>query len=439
MTPATLNLQLLAAAVKAIPADDLSAIRSNAAESFARTNFPTQKDEDWKYTNLSAAADLSNAWLTESTDSEQMVPSLESQDSAISELKSDIDAHWLVIRNGEIDAASFEDLSSRIGGDVAISRLSDGVADGEIHIDDPLSAFNAALLHDGLSVNVGVDAQLTKPLGILYFDDGTARLSQSRLIINCARDSRIGVVECALSAGDAQFANHVGQVDLAAGAQLDYVRIQQRDHAHHGINRLSATVGENAILNHSAFDFGNAVSRNDVVVRISGAGADANLHGLYLADQQQHIDNHLSVIHDVGPATSLQNYRGILTGRSRCVFNGKAKVMHGADGTDANQANHNLLLSDKAEIDTKPELEIYADDVKCSHGATVGQLDEASIFYLRSRGLSLSDARQVLTRAFATQILTDLSLEECRTYVSAALERRLARLIESDNSAGIEQ
>jgi Fe-S cluster assembly protein SufD len=228
----------------------------------------------------------------------------------------------------------------------------------------------------------------------------------------------------------------VGQVDLAPSSRLDYVRIQQRDSAHLGTNRLTARLEQNANFHHCAFDFGSAMSRNEIVATIAGPGAEANLHGLYLSDRQQHIDNHLAVIHDVGPANSLQDYRGILTGRSRCVFNGKAKVMQGADGTDANQSNHNLLLSDTAEIDTKPELEIYADDVKCSHGATVGQLDENAIFYLRSRGLSRNDARQILTRAFATKVLKNLPVDESRAYVSKALEQRLTALTDDISAHG---
>ena len=141
----------------------------------------------------------------------------------------------------------------------------------------------------------------------------------------------------------------------------------------------------------------------------------------------------MQVIHGVGPATSSQVYRGILSGRSRCVFNGKAVVLAGADGTDANQSNHNLLLSEKAEIDTKPELEIYADDVKCSHGATVGQLDEAALFYMRSRGLAEDDAKRALTRAFASGMLSALAIDECNDYISNAIDQRLDELISEEN------
>jgi Fe-S cluster assembly protein SufD len=181
-------------------------------------------------------------------------------------------------------------------------------------------------------------------------------------------------------------------------------------------------------LHHSAFDLGGGLIRNDVDVDIAEPGASVELYGLYLASGRQHIDNHTRVDHRVGPATSAEEYRGILSDRSRCVFNGKAIVHRGADGTDARQANHNLLLSDKAEIDTKPELEIYADDVKCSHGATVGQLDKTALFYLRSRGLDRDEAAQVLTRAFAATIVGKSTVQAVRSHAESLIDLRLQTL-----------
>ncbi len=211
------------------------------------------------------------------------------------------------------------------------------------------------------------------------------------------------------------------------------MRIQQRQKDHLNVNRLSAILGKDAVLDYNNFEFGGGLARNDIVADIAAAGASVRLRGLYLASGQQHIDNHTRVDHRVGPATSEEEYRGILNGRARCVFNGKAVVHDGADGTDADQSNHNLLLSDKAEIDTKPELEIYADDVKCSHGATVGQLDKSALFYLRSRGLDKDEATQVLTRAFASAILSKLAIEECRDYLATALDKQLDALIDEES------
>jgi Fe-S cluster assembly protein SufD len=165
-------------------------------------------------------------------------------------------------------------------------------------------------------------------------------------------------------------------------------------------------------------------------VSIDQPGATAEFGGLYLVGDGQHVDNHTRVDHRVGPAVSRQEYRGILTGKARGVWNGKAIVHEGADGTDAEQSNHNLLLSQSAEINAKPELEIYADDVKCSHGTTVGQLDETALFYLRTRGLDRNEARQVLTRAFALAIVSRAPIEQIENFLLEQIDTRLRTLLE---------
>jgi Fe-S cluster assembly protein SufD len=168
--------------------------------------------------------------------------------------------------------------------------------------------------------------------------------------------------------------------------------------------------------------------RNDLQIEIDGPDADARFCGLYLVEDGQHVDNHTRVDHRIGPARSEQEYRGILHGKSRAIWNGKAVVHAGADGTDADQANHNLLLGERCEIDTKPELEIYADDVKCSHGTTVGQLDAAALFYLRSRGIDEAGARQLLTRAFAESIVSKAPIEELHGQLTDRIAAKLARM-----------
>ncbi len=210
------------------------------------------------------------------------------------------------------------------------------------------------------------------------------------------------------------------------------MRLQQRGLEHVQTASTTVSVGRDARFASASFDLGGSLVRNDLIIDITHPGADVSFDGLYLAGDRQHIDNHTRVDHRVGPATSRQEYRGILNGKCRCVWNGKAIVHEGADGTDADQANHNLLLSERAEIDAKPELEIYTDDVKCSHGTTVGQLDETALFYLRSRGLDKRRAIQVLTHAFAAGLVSRVPVEAARDTVSSLMEKRLAELIHSD-------
>jgi Fe-S cluster assembly protein SufD len=438
MSASSVHKDLLAAAANALPPGKLSAIRSAALSSFCANGFPTSKDEDWRYTSLAHAVDVTNNWLKEGV--EKSSPEVDQRGQADERLAiaiaitSQVDACWLIVRNGVVDRESFAGAQSYYGPGMEISRLVDGLQGDSIAIDDGLSAFNATLLQDGLHIRISKDFCADKPLGILFTNDATSGLSQERVIVDAGDNSHARIFTCTTSAGAGKyFSNSVTQISLAAGAQLDYVQFQQRDQTHLGVSKISAQLQRDAVFNHNAFDLGSEMARNDVVIDIAGPGASANLHGLYLATGKQHIDNHVQVTHGVGPATSSQVYRGILSGRSRCVFNGKAVVLAGADGTDANQSNHNLLLSEKAEIDTKPELEIYADDVKCSHGATVGQLDEAALFYLRSRGLAEDDAKRALTRAFASGMLSALVIDECRDYISNAIDQRLDELISEDS------
>ena len=424
MSAIALQQDLLEAAVSALPPDELSAVRDAAVATFVANGFPTTKHEDWKYTNLSAAAELSNSWFENNTARVKPV----AVDNAIT---AQVDAHWITIKNGIVDPESLRKLDALQDSGITISRLADGVDAGSIAVDDPMSAFNAALLQDGLYIKAADDRALDKPIGLLLIDDGSVAVSQVRVLLEIGANATLRVVECALSAGvEPQFANAVTQAMLGDEARLDFVRLQQRQKNHLSVNRFSARLERDAVLNYNNFDFGGDLARNDIIADIVAAGASVILRGLYLAAGKQHIDNHTRVDHRVGPATSSEEYRGILNGRARCVFNGKAIVHVGADGTDADQSNHNLLLSDKAEIDTKPELEIYADDVKCSHGATVGQLDKSALFYLRSRGLDRDEATQVLTRAFASAILGKLAIEECYEYLATAMDRQLDALID---------
>lgn len=432
MNVSALDQELFAAVIHAMPSDELSPVRNQAANQFSSLGFPTTRDEDWKYTNLSAAAEISNAWLRNRMDAAAATPSLPPPEVARPEILNQMDAHWLIIRNGSIDSSSLAELQNSLGPDIEFSKLSEQTDSTSINIDDPMSAMNAALLIDGLRLQVGANVEVSKPLGILQIDDPSQQASQIRIVIDLGENSRLQVIECALSADSGmQFSNAVTEASLARAATLEFVRIQTRSEQHIGVNRLIASLARDATLRHNAFDFGGALTRNDISVNIAGENAAAHLHGLYLASGKQHIDNHTRVEHRVGPAISNEEYRGVLNGRSRGVFNGQAVVFEGADGTDANQANHNLLLSDHAEIDTKPELEIYADDVKCSHGATVGQLDESSLFYLRSRGLDQDTARHLLTQAFAAGILAKLAVEESRNYLVDILDRRLSEVLDA--------
>ncbi len=423
--------ELVEAAVNRLPVDALTPARKAALAQFVTSGFPSIKDEDWKYTNLAAAVEVSNAFLSDDSESESKAGWTTEAKQAIDDVVEGIDANWIIIANGVTALETIANAAALEPQGIYIAKLSSGRAGSAIISDDPMTSFNTALLQDGLQVRIRASAYESKPLGFLFFDNvANGGLSQARIIVDVEPEANIEIVEAHVSIGnDSQFANTVVQLNIEERARVDYVRIQDRAIKHMQVGKLIVELHKDAVFDYASFDFGGALVRNDIAVDIVEAGATASLHGLYLAGAKQHIDNHTRIDHRVGPAVSREEYRGILSGRARCVFNGKAIVHDGADGTDAEQSNHNLLLSETAEIDTKPELEIYADDVKCAHGATVGQLDKSALFYLRTRGLDEDEAAQLLTRAFAARILTASPVESTHAYIATKTDQRLDALI----------
>lgn len=373
---------------------------------------PTTRDEDWKYTDLARVRDLSTRWLDEGAKTGDFALAAE-----IERITASIDADWLVIANGSLQT------TTQLDG-VRVERLDHAPA-----ADDALTELNAALLKDG--VRIAIDGAPEKPVGMLVIDDTDGvSVSQAYVEIEFTAGTKAGIIEYHASRGDAEhYANTVVSIVVGDGATARHVRVQDRALTHMQTGRTSVVAGRDSRFASAAFDLGGGLIRNDLVINIANPGAESVCDGLYLAGDGQHIDNHTRVDHRVGPAKSRLEYRGILNGKCRCVWNGKAIVHEGADGTDADQANHNLLLSDKAEIDAKPELEIYTDDVKCSHGTTVGQLDETAIFYLRSRGLDLQRATQVLTHAFAAGLVSHAPVAAARDAIMTLVEARLGKLI----------
>lgn len=427
MKAGSLNYDVLKDVVRQLPDNGLSAVREAALLHFGEHGLPTLRDEDWKYTDLAPLIDISNRWLGAGGQQRQVSAERETVEA----ITRSIDANWIVIANGHIHEQAFETVLSDA---ISVSRISD--APSQVTLSRPLSDLNAALLQDGLRIRVS--ACEDKPIGILIFDgpDADVGVTQNRIEIDVATGGAADFIEYHVSRGDGDhYANSVLTMTIGDDAAVNHVRIQDRALHHVQTSRTSVFPGRNAVLRMSGFDLGGRLVRNDVDIDLNSPGAEVTFDGLYLAGDGQHIDNHTRVDHRVGPATSSQEYRGILNGKCRCVWNGKAIVHKGADGTDAQQANHNLLMSEKAEIDAKPELEIYAEDVKCAHGTTVGQLDETALFYLRSRGLDKRHATQVLTHAFAADLVRRLPVKAAMDGISSIVEARLAKLIEADDVA----
>jgi Fe-S cluster assembly protein SufD len=392
--------------------------RRAGLEQFAAAGFPGRRDEDWKYTDLRRVTRRSFATAVRAP---AEVPAIEG-----------FDCPTLLFVNGRFAG------SSRLPEGAALQPLSEAMAAGHPAcrellgtIADParhrFAALSTALFTDGVLVELAPGSALAEPLRLVFIAGGgeSPVLACPRVLVHAGANSAATLVEHYLSAPGEALELAVTELALGPGARLEHYRLQEASVECFQLGVLAARLDRDASLVSHNLAIGGRIARLDVDVQLSGPGARVEMNGLYVARDGQHHDSHTRVDHAVPRTTSEQLYRGVLSGKSRAVFNGKAIVHRGAAGTDARQSNANLLLSPGAEVDTKPELEIYADDVKCSHGATTGQLDVNALFYLRSRGLDEETARSVLTFAFADAVLARMSLAPLRRHAEQQVVGRL--------------
>ena len=287
-------------------------------------------------------------------------------------------------------------------------------------------ALNTAFLSDGVVVELAENCRVEHPIELLFINRSNTALAQPRNLVIARQGSKATIVERYVSESDhAALINSVTEVSLGVDAQLDYYLIQTQSTASYQINSLWARQAENSRFSCRTITLGGALVRNELRAEMMGEGAHCDMLGLYSLSGKQHVDNHTTMVHGAANCTSRELYKGVLNQRSRGVFHGRIKVEPDAQKTDAEQTNNTLILSRDAEIDTKPQLEIYADDVKCSHGATVGQMDETSLFYLRSRGIDEASARSLLTFAFVNDVLSEVDVEPLRVVLEDRLSEQL--------------
>ena len=410
--------------------DWFSKQRQSAFNIFQKSGFPSTRKENWKYTDVRPIA---------------------------KNLFSNIANGNVVINDDEIDAILFKELEcielvfvngaysekysniKNLPNELTIKNMANALVDDEDflkkylsqYVNDDSSSFtalNTAFIQDGTYINVPSDLILERPISITYISKGNSNVfaTHPRNLIFMGENSKATIIENYIGIDDTNyFTNAVTETSLSQGASLEHYKIQQESSNAFHIGNLNTSQDKDSRFESHSISIGGALVRNDINAQLNEEGAEITMNGLYMTDKAQHIDNHTRVDHFKPYTQSNQNYRGVLNGKSRGVFNGKVVVHPQAQKIEAYQNNANLLLSDDAEIDTKPELEIYADDVKCNHGATIGQLDNDMLFYLRSRAVDEQTARSLLTYAFADEIINNISFQSIKNKLEHLVIGRL--------------
>ena len=413
----------------------LQDLRERGAVRFTALGFPTVRDEEWRFTNVApvTAGEFQAADPTTTLDAER-----------VDGLPYGEAPHRIVVVNGRYSPELSRvaglprglragSLAAAINGDLqadreVVQRYVGQLADFNTR---PFTALNTAFLEDGAYVHVPDGVVLEQPLQVLFVSANEREapmVSYPRCLIVLGDHSQVRVIETYVAADDAAYlANAVTEVFVGENAVLDHYKVQQESEQAFHIGSMHVHAARSANFSSHSFSLGGRFVRNDVLAILDGEGAEVTLNGLYLADGDRLVDNHTTIDHARPHCPSHEVYKGILGGRAKAVFNGKIIVRQDAQKTDAKQTNRALLLSDDALINTKPQLEIFADDVKCTHGAAIGQLDEDALFYLRARGLTYYEARDMLIHAFAGEILERVKVEPLKQALESQLYAQLAR------------
>lgn len=406
----------------------LSELRQAAHAEFASVGFPTTRNEDWHFTSVTPIAE--RAFKAAKAGS-ALTPA-----AVLAATTGDPSWPRAVFVNGRFEPAL--STLSALGADVKVAPLATALANTPDFVSGNLgklagfgkqafTALNTAFAHDGLVVRVPKGVKVALPLHVIHVVDAQASgaMIHPRLLIVAEPLAEFGVVENFVSMGASEyFTNAVAEIAIGNGARVHHYKIQHESSDAFHVGTVQAHQGRDSVFHSFSYATGAALSRTNVYTKLSGEAAEVRLNGLYLVDGTQHADHQTFVEHIAPACASRELYKGVLDGSAHGVFNGKVYVDPEAQKTDGKQTNHALLLSQAARVDTKPQLEIFADDVKCTHGATVGRLDELSLFYLKSRGIGAENARALLTYAFAAEVLETVELDALRHGLEASVFQR---------------
>lgn len=423
----------------------LHELRGGAMEQFREQGIPGPKHEDWLYTNT---APIAQSLLPFAPRAVHVPASLAAHRFALGVEEGP----RLVFLNGRFEAS----LSSTEGLPAGVTLIHGAALRDEAQADlraelgsvadiseHPFAALNTAFLHDGFVLRVPAGVVIEQPVQTLFLHTpvGQAVAVHPRVLVVAGENSQVTLIErydidcIGALAGAPCFTNAVSEYVLAAGARVRALRIQQEGTNTYHVGLTAARQARDSRFDSISLSLGGSIDRNEIHVTLEEQGAECNLNGLYVLGQSEHVDNHTVIRHRVPHCKSTQLFKGVLGGKSNGAFTGRVVVAPDAQKTVAEQANHSLLLSDHAVAKTRPQLEIYADDVQCSHGATIGRLDEEALYYLRSRGIGPRTARNLLVHAFASEITAAAEepqlIEGLEALIASRLEGR-ARVLESD-------
>ncbi|MEX2181400.1 MAG: Fe-S cluster assembly protein SufD [Gemmatimonadaceae bacterium] len=406
----------------------LPALRRKAFDRFTALGFPTTRDEDWHFTSVTP--------ITERTFKAVKPASTTLKLADLEPYLVDAEWHRLVFVNGKLEPAlsAFAGLPAA----VELSPLSELLREEPEWVEEHLgalagfdraafTALNTAFLQEGTVLRVPKAEVVDVPIHILHLVDGQAAGAalHPRLLVVAEALAQVMVVESFVGIGRHSYlVNGVAEVVVGNGARVDHYKVQQECAEAFHVGTTQVSQGRDSIYHSFSYAAGGSLSRTNVYTKLSGEGGEARLNGLYLLDDAQHADHQTFVEHLAVGCASRELYAGILDGSSHGVFNGKVYVDPIAQKTDGKQTNKALLLSPKARVDTKPQLEIFADDVKCTHGATIGRMDEDALFYLKSRGIGGDNARALLTYAFAAETLETIEIDALRLHLERAVFER---------------
>ena len=424
----TSEYQAFARAARGTPSW-LGIIRQCAFQRFQALGFPTTKNEDWHFTSVAPIAEA--AYPPRTAPGGDVKP-----DDLVPFTFGGTDWPTIVFVNGVFapalsslealpDGVKVYDMATAFrSGDPLVERHLSKLAEYELNT---FTALNSAFVSDGAVVRIAKEFEVDRPIHVLFVSDANAAKTQTnpRTLIVAERNSKATVIESYVATGEASyFTNAVTEVLLEDGANLSHLKIQRESPRAFHIGTIEAEQKRDSHYQSFSFATGAALSRTNIYTTLDGEGAGATLNGLYMLDSDQHCDHQTKIEHAQPNCFSRELYKGVLDGASHGVFNGKVYVDPIAQKTDGKQTNKVLLLSERAQVDTKPQLEIFADDVKCTHGATVGRVDETALFYMKSRGVNKELARRLLTYAFAAEVLETIEIDRVRQELEQATLQR---------------